>query len=924
MKVRVFAILLPMLLVVFPIIVPAQDLPVLPQDRNISTGRLDNGISYYVASSTVESGRVDISLVQRTGYSTEDSLSRGSSVVHSIGALATLPRFRTPSPLRYLVSNAVWPSAGGYATVSDDATVFRFRNVPVTQMMEAVDSTLLMIFEMVNAAPGAVGGRYPMGSQAIVIAGDISAPAAIGKLNMLSMLVDRGNQGNSSEIRYEWHPSEQPDIRQLPPPAPMLGTFSLTWCSPRTPREQMPTIQPLVSNLFFKELAALSEKRLSRAFRDAGIACTGLEAKYVGSAETSGDETFSVQVTVAVRDYRRAAGLTVAVMAGIDNQGVSLSEYKDIDCHVRTGIALTGGSSVQTNAEYTDRCISSFMYGSSLSTDRSKAEYLTGKAVDANTYLRLFNDFSTAILDGSRNLVVESKADAMLLPEPDIRNLLASWDQAVPVAAPLTSQSDTLSLTWPAPRRIKLNEEHPDPMAGGIIFSYSNGMRVIYKKTDSKGVFRYSLNMKGGWSSIPELKPGEGAYVADMLLLGNIGTMSSQRFKDMLSANGIELDVSVTPNDMSIRGSAPSDKLILLLKSLSSLSWKRSPDQEAFTKYCHSLAITHMLEGNASADILMDSLLCPKNRYISRHQDIGLPKNLPVKAETYFGRQFSNMGGSVLIVTGDVPEAAVKRAMLSWLGCFSSGRGSAPRFRSEAVFSTARRSRELPAAASPRLMMGFTSAADFGQKEFVTAGMAVSGIEDAVNRAVVPLGWCCVAKWNLAMFPDERLTLRLDLDQVDYRGLPASLVPEDSVQVVLSKVRAALDRLCDTGVTDRLFAMSRLYYAGNVASWLSDPDYLLRLFELRYNYGKDFVSGIKEKAAQIKKEDVDACLRRLLTEGGSAEIVVPKIFRAAVLNEAVLPEPAAPHIPAVPERVDTTDMSQLLKEVMMQWQTTER
>lgn len=924
MKARRLSILFSVLLALFSITMPAQGLPVLPSDKNITVGTLDNGITYYIVNNKVDAARLDISLVQRAGYSSEDSLSRGSSVVHSIGALATLPKFKSPTPLRYLVANAVWPGPEGYVTIGQDATVFRFRDIPVTPTMETVDSTLLMVFEIINAAPGAKSGRYPVGSQAIILSGDITASVATGKLGMLSMLID-GKDADTVPDSYEWHPFEGPVINRLPAPAPMLGTFSLTWNSSRTNREQMKTIQPLASGLFFRQLARLSEKRLSQAFRDAGIAVTGLKAEYIGSDKTSGDETFTVKATVAMRDYKNAASLIVSTMADIDKYGSNVAEYRDISAMVRSDIALTGGTGVTTNAGYTEKCLSSFLYGTSLATDKANADYLIGRVVDPSVSLKLFNSFSAAILDGTSNLTVTSRADTTLLSVKEIKSFLKKWDStAEEPVVPITAQSDTLSLTVASAHKIKLKDSQEDPMAGGQILTYSNGMRVVYKKTDSKGVFRFSWNLKGGWSSIPELKPGEGAYVGDMLLLGNIGPMSGQRFKDMLSANGITLEVSVTPNDMSLRGAAPSDKLPLLMKALAAIANKRSPDAAAFTKYCHSLAIRHMLEASSLAKYktLTDSLLCPKNRYISEKLNIGLPKNLPVKAETFFSRQFANMSSGVLIITGDVSESAVRKTMLSWLGRFPSGKGSATRFRNEAAFSTSLRSKVLPAADEAGIYLGFTAPAEFNQTEFITSGLAAKELERAVCETVVPLGWTCKAKWDLLLFPDERITVYLSLVRQDYRGMPASLVPVDSVANVMAAAQASIASLAQEGITSQRLTLGKLSLVSNINSWVSDPKYLLRLFELRYNYGRDFLTGLQDKANKIKIQDVNAMIDRLVS-GGRSELLIPKKAVRQVIIDPVLPEPELPFIPKIQKAADSTGMTQLLKEVMLQWQITE-
>ena len=59
--------ILPVLL--FPIIVTAQDLPKMPADPAIVTGSLPNGLSYYVISNAAEKGMADFALIQKTDLS---------------------------------------------------------------------------------------------------------------------------------------------------------------------------------------------------------------------------------------------------------------------------------------------------------------------------------------------------------------------------------------------------------------------------------------------------------------------------------------------------------------------------------------------------------------------------------------------------------------------------------------------------------------------------------------------------------------------------------------------------------------------------------------------------------------------------------------------------------------------------------------
>ena len=59
-------ILLPALL--FPIMMPAADLPTLPVASQIRTGVLDNGVAFYLVTNHTEKGKADVALVQKGGF----------------------------------------------------------------------------------------------------------------------------------------------------------------------------------------------------------------------------------------------------------------------------------------------------------------------------------------------------------------------------------------------------------------------------------------------------------------------------------------------------------------------------------------------------------------------------------------------------------------------------------------------------------------------------------------------------------------------------------------------------------------------------------------------------------------------------------------------------------------------------------------
>jgi hypothetical protein len=134
-------------LLLFSITVPAQDIPVLPDDPSVLKGVMPNGMSYYLISNAGVAGVADFALVQRTGRKTAPDSIASRSVEAARESLAYLPRLKDSSPHSYLSRHGVAPGNEGYVKVTDDATIFRFRDVTLSGT-EVLDSTILVLMDM--------------------------------------------------------------------------------------------------------------------------------------------------------------------------------------------------------------------------------------------------------------------------------------------------------------------------------------------------------------------------------------------------------------------------------------------------------------------------------------------------------------------------------------------------------------------------------------------------------------------------------------------------------------------------------------------------------------------------------------------------------------------------------------------------------
>ena len=913
MKPGQYNIILTLLAVFFPIIMPAQNLPVLPTDSRITVGRLENGLSYYIAESAVDGNLVDISLVQKAGFASETVPEKGISEVHSRGALADLPRFGRRSPLEYLVSKAVWPSREGYASVRDDATIFRFERVPVTSSLEAVDSTLLMTFEIISSAPASSLGRYAPDNQAVIVVGNVNAATVVGKLEMLSMLVQKRSAPPAES--YIWEPFAKPHIK-ISESRGGLSSIELKWFSPRTPVDRMPTVLPVVTKLLCDELGALIEKRLASAFRDKGLPVAGFGATYIDSGLTGDDESFSVRVTVLDKDIKVASSLLIETLANLDVEGIDIQEYKDVHQRVLAKYVDNAGDALVTNRELTDGCIKSFLYGRPLSSRATRFSFVSARKMEPKQATNLFNKFMQALLDGYNNVSVSLEAPQGSLSSGELETMLAdAWaiDREIQFKPVSASGADTTSLNLLKNSKVKVSQIDDEPMTGGRIITLTNGIRVIYNQDSStNGILRFSLLFKGGYSQIQGLQPIYGPYVGDMLLLGNIGSMPGYRFREMLRSNSIKLDVGVSPSEFRIGGHLPASKLALLLKSLSAVAAERSVDNKQYDYYRENLRLARMLPTDPSGERAwrIDSLLCPKGLYPLSKRPVELPDDLPAKAEGFFSRSFSGIRDAVWVINGDISEEALCKVLTSNLGRFKTSSGSTvPRFRGSSQYITGKKKVVLPAAADPLIDMGFTTpSVILSLQNFIASGIAAELLRDAVAKAIAPSGWFCQMHWNIRMYPEDRLTVQLQLSPAGFQGLPASMVRENSVDVVLQKAAKAIEALkTPAGISADALEKAKSSSLNGCLAWENDPESFTRLLELRYMHGMDFLAGASAKADAITIDKTVSLISKLLS-GGQAIVVVP----AAPVPELKQEETPEPELPVVNTSAAPSDSTGLL------------
>ena len=273
------------------------------------------------------------------------------------------------------------------------------------------------------------------------------------------MMVPQHFVENSRGPDYVWEPSVMPSVVWKRTQSGNKGVVRIAYASPRTAQEQMNTAQALVMGILSREFRTVALRRIERNLRDAGIPYGKVDFQYLNSSETGGDEEYAVEV-LTDREHMESAMKTVSqTLAGLDEFGVPVKEFTEAKQAMMAGMLLRGSSELSNlTLEYRAQL-------DSLDEDNALFQY------------------NLAYLYGST--FQESKD--------------YSW------------QRDTSSLEVGCPK-VKIKETKPEPISGGFLWTFSNGIRVVYKQVPGSRMFNYALLLGGGLSGVTGMEEGEGGF----------------------------------------------------------------------------------------------------------------------------------------------------------------------------------------------------------------------------------------------------------------------------------------------------------------------------------------------------------------------------------------------------------------------------
>ncbi|MDE7126427.1 MAG: hypothetical protein K2O58_00805 [Bacteroidales bacterium] len=859
-----------------PVFSYGQNIPSLPQDPDVTKGAFPDGISYYLVTNKTEKGLIDFALVQKLVPC--DTAVRTADMVRE--SLAEIPRFGSRGAREFVVRNGLFRSRNvpmdrsGLVDVREDAAVYRFGTLPASRGEAALDSTLLMIFGIIeNTACQACGG-VPVSSNAIVISGDIDKDAVLKKMKMLSLMVPRQASSGPEPEAYRWQASDSLICVVTEDRNSRFSTVKAVYSSPRTPENMMGTVLPLVSERLGDIMGTVLKKRLYTEMKRNGIPLAFVGYRYYKSAEQAGDEKYEISIHTDSRHTEKAVQIMAGVLSDIDCKGVLPKEFVDARGEYLMGLYAESMAPVTRNSTYVDMCISSFLYGSDLSRKEDRFRFFVrGKMADS-TQARMFNRFASELIDSTVNLVLSVKSDSLAFDAESLAGQFESgWkgrnDEYMSYAA---NQNDSLAMETSSVK-IKVRSTRKEPVSGGTLWKFANGVNVVYKRMTTGGLFYYTMVIRGGYSAMPDIKPGEGAFLSDMLETYNICGLRPEDFNSILLANGITMSSKVGLSDMRISGMAPRPSLTLLMKSLAAVANDRSTDQGNFDYYraCETIRLEARKNTLPDRIAAIDSLMCPSYRYSQDKTPGALYPDLQDRAMAFFDEQFSRVNDGVIVIVGDMEETAMMKFLQKHIGAFRTMEHGSVRvklpYQPISGWTT-----HMADGRKASVDVAMSSPLPFSAENYMAAKVAALAVQDALNQSMCGTGTSLRVSSELTMYPQERFSVLVSVENVPLERLPAGESHEDPVRL-LYRIRETLSDLSARPVPADRLNVYKAMVSTEIASLQNEPGYWLSVVAARYVDGKDLNTKYSDKVNAVSAERVKEIIASLNT-GSKVEYVI--------------------------------------------------
>ncbi len=721
-----------LLLLVIGVTAFAQQNPVLPVDPAVRTGKLENGLTYYIRQNSLPENRADFYIAQRVGSMQEEDNQAGLAHFLEHMAFNGTKNFPGKSMLNYLQDNGVKFGTNINAYTSFDETVYFLTNIPTTNA-NLMDSALLVLHdwsaaialeeEELESERGVIREEWRTRGGAQQRLWDQLLPKMYPESKYAHRMpigsIDVINNFKPEEIRAYYHKWYRPDLQGII----VVGDFNVDEMeqkvidlfspikldSERAEREFYPVPdnkEPIVAiatdkearsasiMMFYKHDAMPEELKntqagyLTQYILNAASSMMNQrfdeilqkpDAPFTSAYAYDGDyfvaktkDAWTVVAGSAEDKIEDALAAMIRETERAKQFGFTAGEYEI----ARTNILKRYEDSYnnrdkQRNSSYSEEYVRAFTDGEPI--PGIEFEYQFIQAVAPNIPVEAINQTIKQLI-GDENIVIA-------ITGPDKENLVYPSEESLKAVLnsvrseeiePYTGEVIDEPLVSNPPTPGKVVSEERDEVMDATVWTLENGIKVILKNTDFKNdEILMTASSVGGFSQYAIQDPLNSKMMSSIITLGGVGNFSATDIPKVLAGKTASASPSVSLTTQNFSGSSSIKDFETMMQLVYLYFTSPRKDNDAFLSYAQRRE--SMLRNQEAEPMVAFSDSINYSLYGDN------PLSLRVKADdiknldynkimTMYEQLFSNPGSFVFTFVGNINEDEVKPVIEQYLG----------------------------------------------------------------------------------------------------------------------------------------------------------------------------------------------------------------------------------------------------------------
>lgn len=709
----------------------------LPFDPTVKKGVLDNGLTYYIKKNTHKEKRADFYIVQRVGSMQEEDNQSGLAHFLEHMAFNGTKHFPgRKTMLDYLERNGAKFGDNVNAYTSYDETVYNLSDISLTRE-GIIDSCLLILHDWSrfitlddkeidkeraiikeewrtrNGANERIwsklfpimleGSKYanrnPIGDmgivenfpyqvikdyydkwyrpdlQAVIIVGDID-PEEIER-RIKELFADIPKPVNPTErIYYTVKDNKEPIIAIATDPEATSTSVSIYFkhdvISPQKRLQREGLKETMLSNMTGEILSS----RLYDIAQQADAPFVGASA-YDGQyavaitkqaftlAAGCNDGQIDKALTALLQEKKRLLQFGV-VQEELDRYKLNVLQYYD---------QLYSNRDKQSNATYVQEYLRNFTQSEPV--PGIEYEYALVNEIIREIDLQTLNDHNKKLFgNGKENVVVTvigpEKAGISYPSVSEIKNIFDKVESDNLTA--YTNTVEAVSLIDHLPQAGRIVKIDKNGKFGSIVWTLSNGIRVVLKKTEFKNdqIFMSGISA-GGTSVFEDNEVLEAGLINAIPAIGGIGNFSPSDLNKILAGNSANVSTSVSQWTQNFSGSSANKDIETLFQLIYLYFTAPRQDNQAYLSFTErmkeQLKNSELDPSTAFNDSIRSALYMnsPRAKRL-KYEDIN-KISYPRIVEMY-KQCFSNPTSFTFVFTGSVDENVFRPFVEQYLGSF--------------------------------------------------------------------------------------------------------------------------------------------------------------------------------------------------------------------------------------------------------------